>query len=198
MVYRFGILRRRSRGAPDTNPSARVARAAARAALALLLARAGDMSLARKLRAHLGRGDATLTSIAGCVLHPELRAALGDLCGQPRFVQTLPRRGFSFIAPVESIADGDAPAAAAAETADPPPRQGDRRRRMDRRRRHRGCRPDVGAAAREGGRDRASPRPIVAVAVFENETGDPSHDARCRRVDVIVERLTGSVPRASA
>ena len=31
----------------------------------------------------------------------ELRAALGDSSGSPRFIETLPRRGYRFIAPVE-------------------------------------------------------------------------------------------------
>ena len=34
----------------------------------------------------------------------ELRAALGDSSGSPRFIETLPRRGYRFIAPVEKCA----------------------------------------------------------------------------------------------
>src|SRR3954449_3557479 len=34
----------------------------------------------------------------------KLRDALGDSAGNPRFIETLPRRGYRFIAPVESVA----------------------------------------------------------------------------------------------
>ncbi len=36
----------------------------------------------------------------------ELRKALGDEAGQPRFIQTLPKRGYCFVAPVTECADG--------------------------------------------------------------------------------------------
>ena len=43
----------------------------------------------------------------------QVRSALGDTPANPRFVQTLPRRGYRFIAPVQIVAmDGEAPAAA--------------------------------------------------------------------------------------
>ena len=32
-------------------------------------------------------------------------ASLGDSASNPRFIETLPRRGYRFIAPVESVAD---------------------------------------------------------------------------------------------
>jgi DNA-binding winged helix-turn-helix (wHTH) protein len=35
----------------------------------------------------------------------KLREALGDSASNPRFIETLPRRGYRFIAPVESVAD---------------------------------------------------------------------------------------------
>ena len=40
----------------------------------------------------------------------ELRSALGDAAESPRFIQTLPRRGYRFLAPVEKVA-ADGPAA---------------------------------------------------------------------------------------
>jgi cholera toxin transcriptional activator len=36
----------------------------------------------------------------------QLRSALGDSAANPRFIQTLPRRGYRFIAPVEEIGSG--------------------------------------------------------------------------------------------
>jgi DNA-binding winged helix-turn-helix (wHTH) protein/Tol biopolymer transport system component len=50
-----------------------------------------------------------------------LREALGDTADSPRFIETLPRRGYRFIAPVTEAADGEAePAAPAARRIDPP------------------------------------------------------------------------------
>src|SRR2546422_11528395 len=71
-------------------------------ALALLLARAGDVVSRDELRAHLWGGDTHVDfdrGLAYCV--GQLRSALGDTADNPRFVQTFPRRGFTFIAPVD-------------------------------------------------------------------------------------------------
>jgi DNA-binding winged helix-turn-helix (wHTH) protein len=42
-----------------------------------------------------------------------IREALGDKAGNPRFVETLARRGYRFVAPVERIAPGEDPSPAA-------------------------------------------------------------------------------------
>ena len=51
-----------------------------------------------------------------------IREALGDAAGNPRFIETLARRGYRFIAPVERIGAGENPAApvSAAEKVDLP------------------------------------------------------------------------------
>src|SRR5579862_6308606 len=63
-----------------------------------------------------------------------LRQALSDSADNPRFVETLPRRGYRFIAPIQMVAEpGDAPAVPVNEVAidelpaagDSPPDQGD-------------------------------------------------------------------------
>jgi DNA-binding winged helix-turn-helix (wHTH) protein/TolB-like protein len=41
----------------------------------------------------------------------QLRAALGDVAEAPRYIETLPRRGYRFIAPVESFSENDVAAA---------------------------------------------------------------------------------------
>jgi DNA-binding winged helix-turn-helix (wHTH) protein/TolB-like protein len=199
VIYRFGIfafddraalLTRSGRPVPLEPQPAR--------ALALLLARAGDLVSREELRAHLWGEDTHVDfdrGLAYCIR--ELRAALGDSADNPRFVQTRPRLGFSFIAPVEPIADGETPAAAPVETPAPPVP---------------GMATVVGgwtvaaaiavvalivgaAGALMVARDRPSPRPIVAVAAFENESGDPSYDRAIAGVsDVIVERLTALGP----
>jgi len=43
----------------------------------------------------------------------QLRSALGDSATNPRFIQTLPRRGYRFIAPVELVVGANSPPAAA-------------------------------------------------------------------------------------
>jgi DNA-binding winged helix-turn-helix (wHTH) protein/TolB-like protein len=170
-------------------------------ALALLLARAGDVVTREELRAHLWGSGTHVDFDRGLAYSiGELRAALGDSADNPRFVQTLPRRGFMFIAPVTR--DELAPRRAPAPQTTPDPGET--------------VRPVVvqpwiafvaiGAVALMVGaagalmlaRDRpqAPPRrPIVAVAVFENETGDGRHDRVVASVsDAIVERLTAVGP----
>lgn len=48
----------------------------------------------------------------------KIRQALGDTASSPRFVETEPRRGYRFIAPVEAV---DTEPSSAAESAPPPP-----------------------------------------------------------------------------
>src|SRR5262249_52508398 len=102
MKYRFGVfsfddrtlaLTKADRPAPLEPQPAR--------ALALLVARAGEVITRDEMRAHLWDAATHVDfdrGIAYCI--GELRAALGDSADNPRFVQTLPRRGFTFIAPV--------------------------------------------------------------------------------------------------
>jgi len=70
--------------------------------LALLLERPGDLVSREEIQSALWPGD-TFVDFEQGVNHAirELRAALGDAADSPRFVQTLPRRGYRFIAPVE-------------------------------------------------------------------------------------------------
>jgi DNA-binding winged helix-turn-helix (wHTH) protein len=74
-------------------------------ALALLLARAGEVVTRDELRAHVW-GDGTFVEfdrgLNFCI--SEIRAALNDEARGPRFVETLPRRGYRFIAEVRPVA----------------------------------------------------------------------------------------------
>ncbi len=69
--------------------------------LALLLAKPGEVVLRDELRAHLW-GDETFVDFERglnfCIL--QVRSALGDSSENPRFIQTVPRKGYRFIAPV--------------------------------------------------------------------------------------------------
>src|SRR5215213_6046614 len=70
--------------------------------LSLLLARPGAVVSRDDLQRALWNGD-TFVDFEQGVNHAirELRVALGDDAESPRFIQTLPRRGYRFIAPVD-------------------------------------------------------------------------------------------------
>lgn len=72
--------------------------------LGLLLDRPGDLITRDSLQQALW-GEDTFVDFEQGVNHAirELRAVLGDSADSPRFIQTLPRRGYRFIAPVEEI-----------------------------------------------------------------------------------------------
>jgi TolB-like protein/tetratricopeptide (TPR) repeat protein len=81
--------------------------------LRLMLERPGDVVTREELRKHLWPAGTYVDfehSLNAAV--KRLRAALGDDAEHPRFVETLPRRGYRFIAPLDAVAS--APAAAAA------------------------------------------------------------------------------------
>jgi DNA-binding winged helix-turn-helix (wHTH) protein/TolB-like protein len=215
MTYRFGIFEFDDRAAILTRSDRPVALEPQPArALALLLSRAGDVVSREELRAHLW-GDHTHVDfdrgLAYCI--GQLRAALGDSADNPRFVQTYPRRGFSFIAPVasedgRSTADVRDSAFGARNDATTNDQRGttnaEPRTTNDARRSGVGALV-VGTAAvflivAAAGwwtalRNRAPDRPIVAVAVFDNETGDASRERAVAGIaDVVVERLTALGP----
>src|ERR1035441_8166474 len=73
--------------------------------LAMLLARPGDLVAREELQHRLWPHDTIVEfehSINAAV--KTLRRALGDSADQPRYIETLARRGYRFIAPVEVIA----------------------------------------------------------------------------------------------
>jgi TolB-like protein len=70
--------------------------------LAMMLERAGDVVTRDEIRARLWPDGTTVDfehSMNAAV--KRLRAALGDTAEHPRYVETLPRRGYRFLAPVE-------------------------------------------------------------------------------------------------
>jgi DNA-binding winged helix-turn-helix (wHTH) protein/TolB-like protein len=234
MTYRFGIFAFDDRAGVLTRSDRLVALEPQPArALALLLSRAGELVRRDELIAHLWGGDTHVDfdrGLAYCI--GQLRAALGDSADNPRFVQTLPRRGFRFIAPVERAgetgADGSAPApgptpaslatgVGLSSPVDAAPREPrDTLLKSD----PAPAVPQPETATQRSGlgalvlataavvmlsvagagwwtilRDSAPDRPIVAVAVFENETGDASRERAVAGIaDAIVERLTALGP----
>ncbi len=70
--------------------------------LAALLNRAGDVVTREELRAQIWTADTFVDydhSLHNAIAR--LREVLGDSAETPRYIETLPRRGYRFIAPVE-------------------------------------------------------------------------------------------------
>lgn len=156
--------------------------------LAALLAKAGRLVTREELRQAVWRDDTFVDFDRGlnfCIA--QIRNALGDNASAPRFIRTVPKKGYEFIGPVESpneagMAEAGRPTR---ESVHIPVR-----------------RPGLTAAwavsivlvlglvAFFALRHRA-PAPVVAVARFDNETGDAAltrfSDAL---TDSVVERLT--------
>ncbi|PYQ73726.1 MAG: hypothetical protein DMG04_12520 [Acidobacteria bacterium] len=88
-----------------------------------LLDHAGDLVTKEALLDALWPG-ANVTENALAQAVSELRQALGDDAASPRFIKTIARRGYRFIAPVEQMESGRAAAQGAAE----PGRRGGRHR----------------------------------------------------------------------
>ena len=189
MVYRFGVFEFESeRGELRKNGRVAALEPQPARALALLLSRAGNVVGREELRDAVWGRDTHVDfdrGLAYCL--SQVRTALGDTADNPRFVQTIPKRGFKFIAPVAGDA-GDASDAGDAGDA------GERRR------------PEawkLGLAFagfalfavlafalvfRGGPPDR---RVVVAVSVFDNETGNADYDRPVAGLsDLVVEHLT--------
>lgn len=91
-----------------------------RQVLSTLVNRSEELVTREDLRALLWPGDTFVDFDTGLnVIVNKIRQALGDSATSPRFIETLPRRGYRFIAPVTRIGNGDA---AAGESLTPPQR----------------------------------------------------------------------------
>src|SRR5262245_24338073 len=102
MTYRFGVfefdaesreLRRNGRAAPIERQPA--------LALARLLASAGDVVSREEMKEAVWGSETHVDfdrGLAYCL--SQVRSALGDSADNPRFVQTIPKKGYRFIAPV--------------------------------------------------------------------------------------------------
>lgn len=185
MIYRFGTFEfDRETGELRRNGRVIALEPQPAKALGLLLSKPGDVVTREELKAAVWGSETHVDfdrGIAYCI--SQVRTALGDSGENPRFVQTVPKHGFKFIAPVAPVAP-DAPGAPAAparafnnwvtiplvlamlvasigmvyETLVSPP-----------------------------ARDRA----VIAVSVFDNETGQQEFDRPVAGLsDLVVERLT--------
>jgi DNA-binding winged helix-turn-helix (wHTH) protein/TolB-like protein len=192
MVYRFGIfefdgdtkeLRKNGRTAAIEPQPAK--------GLALLLSRPGDIISREQLRDAVWGKDTHVDfdrGLAYCV--SQIRAALGDSGDNPRFIQTIPKQGFKFIAPVSTIGD-----AARAENRESAFSRMPIVVRASIAMLIAGLavawllsRPTVESPAR-------SKPALIAVSIFDNETGDASHDRLVAGLsDLVVEHLTKLAP----
>ena len=89
--------------------------------LALLAGRRGMLVTREEIRTRLW-GEDTFVDFEQGVNHciREIRAILDDGARNPRFIETVPRRGYRFIAPIAGEAAAGAPGAAPALAAPPP------------------------------------------------------------------------------
>src|SRR5580704_10959277 len=72
--------------------------------LAMLLERPGQVVTREDLQKSLWAGDTFIDFDSGLnKAMNRLRETLGDTAENPRFIETLPKRGYRFIAPVEKI-----------------------------------------------------------------------------------------------
>ena len=155
--------------------------------LACLLARAGDVISRDELRTAVWHEHTFVDFERGlnfCVA--QIRAALDDDAVEPRFIRTIPKRGYQFIAPVERVG--------VPESAGPVPAE----RPLSTTRRGililAGCLLVIAIflagyewKSHTGGRQ----SPIVAVMRFDNETDDPNMSRFSDAVsDMLVAELT--------
>jgi len=187
MIYRFGVfefddeskeLRKNGRAAALEPQPAK--------ALALLLSRPGDIVSREQLRDAVWGKDTHVDfdrGLAYCL--SQIRTALGDSGDNPRFIQTIPKQGFKFIAPVSTDTVLGEPIA--------PSRPASPRIAIA----IAGVilafgagmawlvtHPSVDAPA-------GSAPTIIGVSIFDNETGQPEYDRPVAGLsDLVVEHLT--------
>lgn len=88
--------------------------------LAMLLERPGDLITREEIQARLWSADTFVDFEHGVnTAVRKLRGALGDSAEKPRFVETLPRRGYRFIATVDSIERAPSPGHTSSATEPP-------------------------------------------------------------------------------
>jgi len=87
--------------------------------LIMLLEKSDDVVSRDELRERLWPADTFVDFDHGLnTAINQVRTALGDSAANPKFIQTLPRRGYRFIGPVQIVARENAGAGAGAENHD--------------------------------------------------------------------------------
>jgi len=156
-------------------------------ALALLLSRAGEIVTREELREVVWGRDTHVDfdrGLAYCV--SQIRTALGDSGDNPRFVQTIPKQGFKFIAPI-SAGPHQVPA--------PMPEVRTRRAAYW----IAAAVLVIGVGLALAALQNERPRIVIGVSIFDNETGNADYDRPVAALsDLVVERLTKLDPNRIA
>jgi len=178
VLYRFGIFEFDSESSELRKNGRAVAIEPQPAkALALLLARAGDVVSREEIRDTVWGRDIHVDfdrGLAYCV--SQVRTALGDSGDNPRFVQTIPKRGFKFIAPV----------ATGPEFSGPEVRSTPGQRLF-----WSAILVLISIGSVWLARTLNDSRVVIAVSVFDNETGNAQYDRPVAGLsDLVVEHLT--------
>jgi DNA-binding winged helix-turn-helix (wHTH) protein/TolB-like protein len=160
--------------------------------LALLASRPGEVVTREELRRQIWSDGTFVDFERGlnfCIA--QIRSALQDSADSPRFIETLPRRGYRFIAPVSpSISAPTASVPTAQEDAVPVERRLLPRGRLIAGGLAIGTVVLIAMLAASGGRDS---RVRVAVVPFDNETGDTSYGNLGQGIaDATVARLAAA------
>jgi DNA-binding winged helix-turn-helix (wHTH) protein/Tfp pilus assembly protein PilF/TolB-like protein len=102
-----GVLRRHGRRVPLQEQPARI--------LALLVSRPGDVVTREELRQLVWTDDTFVEFDASLnAAITKIRRALGDSASAPRFIETLPKRGYRFLADVQGLQSGSGSTTASA------------------------------------------------------------------------------------
>lgn len=201
MHYRFGVFEFESSSGELRKAGRPVALEPQPArALGVLLARADQLVSRDELRAAVWGADTHVDfdrGLAYCI--SQIRTALGDAGDSPRFIQTIPKKGYRFIAPLHA----PAPLSETSSVLEGDPSTAARLRPSGRlsQRSYLAMLAAVllaaglvgGVALRRSGETPA--RVVVAVSVFDNETGLADYDRLVSGLsDLVVTRLTELAP----
>jgi DNA-binding winged helix-turn-helix (wHTH) protein len=106
-VFRFGVFEAKMRGGELRCDGTRIhLQGQPFLVLALLLERAGELVTREELREHVWPENTFVEfDYALNTAIKKIRAVLGDDASTPRYVETVPRRGYRFIAPVSVAHD---------------------------------------------------------------------------------------------
>jgi len=173
--------------------------------LAVLAGKAGEVVTREEIQRRIWRSETHVDFDQGintCIR--QIRSALGDVAENPRFIQTLPRRGYRFLASVTPVhLAGREPADAAPHE---PPRAAALPSSESKRALSRTVVSTMGMALlavtaltllawKRGSGETAAPqaaRPVVAVLPYRNLSGDPNQDYVC---DGFTEELITQLSR---
>lgn len=188
MLYRFGVFEFDDDG-NELRKNGRIVAIEPQPAkaLALLLSRAGEIVTREELREVVWGRDTHVDfdrGLAYCV--SQIRTALGDSGDNPRFVQTIPKQGFKFIAPI-SAGPHQVPA--------PMPQVRTRRAAYW----IAAAVLVIGVGLALAALQNERPRIVIGVSIFDNETGNADYDRPVAALsDLVVERLTKLDPNRIA